>query len=514
MSLMNKSSDNGSNSSNGGGSGNNSDNSALVSLGNTSFGFNFDSDEGKMNNSPGNSNNSEEGDSDGNSNFQSNPAGASSQSKPTDASKPKQGQAIAADPSTKISSDPSSTDKGSHNAAAAAAVANLKSIATESNKAVENDSPENQSLKRKAQENEDNDSGGYNSDDEGRATDAKIPAPDGKAAEEVEAANEKGSQKGGRKKKKLDDIKREERNAREKERSFRISRQINELRNLLSSGGVIVPKGTKSSVLTEAANYIRMLQQHQYRSEIDRHQLVQQIQMIGGGALGPQAATTVRHVAAQNGVWSLGNFGGVPPKSAMMYHQPGMAPLPGDSTSDPNIQQQPQDSAVLPNKIESSDYRSVFNSCTVGMAIASMGGAFIDCNRLFCQLSNYTKQEVCSMTIFNLTARQDLQHAFDLISQMLSAPTDQNGSTSMNTCVLRGSLKQRIDLGLSVTLIKGDDGVAKCFCVTLVMNPSSPFDNQRPVPATIDCAHSDQGLQATKDSNASGLDPSPAYTTG
>jgi hypothetical protein len=69
-------------------------------------------------------------------------------------------------------------------------------------------------------------------------------------------------------KKHLDEGKREERNAREKERSFRISRQINELRNLLSTGGVIVPKGTKSSVLTEAANYIRMLQQHQYRSEM------------------------------------------------------------------------------------------------------------------------------------------------------------------------------------------------------------------------------------------------------
>lgn len=69
-------------------------------------------------------------------------------------------------------------------------------------------------------------------------------------------------------KKHLDENKREERNAREKERSFRISRQINELRGLLSTGGVIVPKGTKSSVLTEAANYIRMLQQHQYRSEM------------------------------------------------------------------------------------------------------------------------------------------------------------------------------------------------------------------------------------------------------
>jgi len=71
-----------------------------------------------------------------------------------------------------------------------------------------------------------------------------------------------------RRKKRLDERKRVERNAREKERSFRISKQINELRSLLSSGGVIVPKGTKSSVLTEAANYIRMLQQHQYRSEM------------------------------------------------------------------------------------------------------------------------------------------------------------------------------------------------------------------------------------------------------
>jgi hypothetical protein len=82
------------------------------------------------------------------------------------------------------------------------------------------------------------------------------------------AETEKGGHKGGRKKKKLGEFKREERNAREKERSFRISRQISELRGLLSTGGVIVPKGTKSSVLTEAAVYIRMLQQHQYRSEM------------------------------------------------------------------------------------------------------------------------------------------------------------------------------------------------------------------------------------------------------
>ena len=49
----------------------------------------------------------------------------------------------------------------------------------------------------------------------------------------------------------------------------------------------------------------------------DRHQLIQQIQVIGNGALGPEASTAIRHVAAQNGVWSLGNFGGLPPRSAM-----------------------------------------------------------------------------------------------------------------------------------------------------------------------------------------------------
>jgi hypothetical protein len=87
--------------------------------------------------------------------------------------------------------------------------------------------------------------------------------------------------------------------------------------------------------------------------------------MIGGGALGQQAATAVRHVAAQNGVWSLGNFGGVPPKSAMMYHQTGAEAV---GSIQPQVaQSQPQDGSSLPNKIEDGDYRHVFNSCTVGM---------------------------------------------------------------------------------------------------------------------------------------------------
>lgn len=45
-----------------------------------------------------------------------------------------------------------------------------------------------------------------------------------------------------KKKKPLTNERREERNLREKERSLKITQQIHELRNLLSLGGVIVPK--------------------------------------------------------------------------------------------------------------------------------------------------------------------------------------------------------------------------------------------------------------------------------
>ena len=73
------------------------------------------------------------------------------------------------------------------------------------------------------------------------------------------------------------------------------------LRDLLSSGGVAVPKGTKSSVLTEAANYIRVLQQHRFNSEIDRQNLVQEIRRMNSGQMGVKAQVAVRQVRKKGG---------------------------------------------------------------------------------------------------------------------------------------------------------------------------------------------------------------------
>jgi hypothetical protein len=109
-----------------------------------------------------------------------------------------------------------------------------------------------------------------------------------------------------------------------------------------------------------------------------RQQLIQQMQMIGGGQLGQQAASAIRHVAAQNGVWSLGNFGGVPPRSAISSAisntSDGVPNTVGQTTNVSNASSDQSntgcsshDTNLLLKDIEEHDYRFVFNSCAVGM---------------------------------------------------------------------------------------------------------------------------------------------------
>jgi len=315
---------------------------------------------------------------------------------------------------------------------------------------------------------------------------------------------------GSKKKKPLTTERREERNMREKERSLKITQQIHELRTLLTAGGVIVPKGTKSTILSEAANYIRLLQQQQHRSELDKQQLVQEVQRIGSGAIGQQASVAIRHVAAQNGIDSVLGL-----------------PVP---SSVPSAQ-------AMQDSVGDRDFRIVFNSCSVGMAIATMGGSFIDCNSAFTQLSSYTKQELKAMTIFNITSRDDLQGAFDMMSKLITPPTsgfDADGNSVQNEkppapVVLRSAIRHRSDLGLSVSLIRGDDGVARYFNITLVKLPSSlGIGAVKPVPATAEMSEempeqTPSGLHQATDSRLkiSGADMQsfqsmnmPQYTAG
>jgi hypothetical protein len=143
-----------------------------------------------------------------------------------------------------------------------------------------------------------------------------------------------------------------------------------------------------------------------------------------------------------------------------------------------------------------------------------MGGSFIDCNLLFSQLSNYSKQEVCALTIFNVTAREDLQQAFDSISQMISPPVDAQAGELPKPVVLRGAMKNRDDVGLCISLVRGEDGIAKCFCVTLIKNPASPFDTAEPVPLTFDCVRRPGGIAGQGSKPEEEVGSTPAFTYG
>lgn len=259
--------------------GNQSDTSALVGFGN--FGFDFDSAEG--NSSPPNSEpNENSSDSDGGppldqkelsaaekkkSFLRSKMTESMESSEPASVTGSEKGDKTDSTMSDLTSSGPSggsndganSLGSEEHNAAAANASANLKSIAAACAAKHRSAEREGASRKRKAEDVDDDDS---NDGKEGEGYDSDNSSQTGSKNPSAVKSGEGG------KKKSMTVKKREERNAREKERSFRISKQINELRDLLSTGGVIVAKGTKSSVLTEAANYIRMLQQHQYRAEL------------------------------------------------------------------------------------------------------------------------------------------------------------------------------------------------------------------------------------------------------
>ena len=171
-------------------------------------------------------------------------------------------------------------------------------------------------------------------------------------------------------------------------------------------------------------------------------------------------------------------------------------------------EQKPPQTAV--NGINHNDYKFVFNNSSVGLAIASLGGAFIDCNSIFCHLSEYTKEEVCAMTIFNMTSRQDLQHAFDLISQMITPTLDGTEREEKSSIVLRGAMKNRQDLGLSISLIKGDHGIAKCFSVTLVRVLSNETTRQD---TTVSVEMELPQISNKQQMNV-GFGASPAYTAG
>ena len=66
------------------------------------------------------------------------------------------------------------------------------------------------------------------------------------------------------------------------------------------------------------------------------------------------------------------------------------------------------------------DFKGCFDQASIGMCIATLGGSLVYGNRLFQTLTKYSPQELGNLSIFNITAQDELAFAFEHLNSFLS----------------------------------------------------------------------------------------------
>merc|ERR1712194_718061 len=154
--------------------------------------------------------------------------------------------------------------------------------------------------------------------------------------------------------------------------------------------GIKFAKDTKITVLSTAHKYIRTLKEYSCKIEKEKSHLIHQLHVVINRCIGLEGARN-----RTSGIWKLGT--------------PDCEPkLASNLTSN-----KPQ------KQLNESHYYSIFQHSSEGMAIAILDGKFVDFNLVFLQLSGYTRQEMSSMTIFNIINPSDIDHAYYTLSKMI-----------------------------------------------------------------------------------------------
>lgn len=199
-----------------------------------------------------------------------------------------------------------------------------------------------------------------------------------------------------------------EKNQREKIRSSRIANQIREIHELLFHAGIKCPRGTKGMILSEAAEYIRTLQTTHHHNNQQQVQLQQQLQ----------------HQNQKQQQRQLQQY----QSNQFDTSYPDHTTITNDSNYSSNS------SLLLYPIVNMNDYyKDIFDSCSVGIAICTMGGSILDCNESFLIWSGYTKKEtiISQKTLFDFINRNDLHRSFHIISQLvLSSLISMNQTTN------------------------------------------------------------------------------------
>ena len=178
---------------------------------------------------------------------------------------------------------------------------------------------------------------------------------------------------------------RHERNLREQQRSYRISQQIKELREVLTESNVPF-KPNKYSILLSVVDYIKQLQSRAIMLDAEHQKLI----------------ATIRQT---NELVNSGN-----------------APYSGtDETEETNTSENTGGSYSVGETdmlfVQGLDYRSLFEQCPAALGIAALDGRILECNAEFQILLGFAKEDLLKQSLFNLVRNH--QDIFRAMAQML-----------------------------------------------------------------------------------------------
>ncbi|CAB9511791.1 expressed unknown protein [Seminavis robusta] len=235
-----------------------------------------------------------------------------------------------------------------------------------------------------------------------------------------------------------------ERNLREQQRSFRISQQIQQLRDVLSESKVPF-KPNKYSILVSVADYIKQLQTRAIMLDSEHKKLFKTIQetneMVASGQI-PDASPA-------------------PADGAINGEKEGTG---AQATNE-------QGELLF---VQGLDYQAVFEQTPTANGVASIDGRILTCNKELESILETTREHIERQSLFTLV--QNHQEIFEAMAELLKrADALSNGSLKADPVQLlywsgRVVTPTEKKLGMHITLACTKDGSPKFF--SFCMSPA------------------------------------------
>ena len=172
-----------------------------------------------------------------------------------------------------------------------------------------------------------------------------------------------------------------ERNVREQQRSFKISQQIKELRNVLAESNISF-KPNKFSILMSVVDYVKQLQSRAIMLDAEHRKLIDTIKqthdMVNSGITpAPDETQSTNHDEG----FSVGN-------SDLLF-------------------------------VQGLDYQAVFQHCPAALGVAALDGRILACNDEFATISGISRETLLRQSLFNLMNNHE--DVFRAMGAMLSS---------------------------------------------------------------------------------------------